>query len=1068
MSKRALLLGVLLLSALKLHAAPLGASADGVWETHTSAPAGKPAWVRPPKGQAVRLNTPALTHALQHIRKEETPTAPPLDEITLPMPDGSFARFHIIESPVMAPELAAKFPEIKTYRGVGIDDPAATVRLDWTPAGFHAQILSPNGAVYIDPYSRGDNEWHTSYYKRDYRKAADGWTCLTKGGDAPPAFAPAVAPMNATTGPTLRIYRLACAATGEYTAYQGGTVTAGMAAIVTCVNRVTGVYEIDIGIRMVLVANNDLLVYTNASTDPYTNDSASKLLTENQTNCDAVIGSSNYDIGHVVGTGGGGLAYLGVVCQSNYKARGETGSPAPTGDAFYIDYVAHEMGHEFGGNHTFNSVTGSCGGGNRSAAHAYEIGSGTTIMAYAGICGADDTQPHSDPYFLFDSYDEITTYIASGGTCSSNTATGNNPPTVNAGANYTIPASTPFTLTASGTDPDGDPLTFCWEERDLGAAQALTDPDNGTSPLFRSFNPTTDPSRTFPKLSAILTGASSLGEKLPTTTRTMNFRVTARDNRLNGGGSGSADMSVSVVSTAGPFAVTSPNTSVTVSGTVSVAWNVAGTASAPINTTGVNILLSTNSGNNFTIMLASNTPNDGVQSVSLPAISNNTARIKIQGTGNIFFDISDADFSIRPGIPAPAIINAGATLVAENCPPGNAVIDPDETVIVNFALQNAGTANTTNLVATLLATGGVTGPSSPQTYGVLSTNGALVTKSFTFTATGACGGTITAVLQLQDGPVNYGTITNIFTLGVINTQSFTNANTGSIAIPAVGSATPYPSTINISGITGGITKVTVTLTNLSHANPDDLDILLVSSTGNKVMLMSDAGGSTDINNVTLTFDAFASSTLPDSTIISSGTYQPTDYTTGDNMSPAPAGPYGTDLTVFNGADPNGTWSLYIMDDSNPRTGTLGGWKLNVTTATTNCCVNPDTDGDGMPNAWEVAHGLNPNNPADAGIDSDGDGFTNLQEYLAGTDPQNPSDAFRITATGVDTNNNFRLTFPTVAGKTYAVDTNADLTVTNGWHTFTNNLAGTGSLLTITDPTALTQTNRFYRVRLITP
>ncbi len=626
-------------------------SPDRIWNTSPTAQArvGLEPWIQPEKYQYVELDAVALVDALERAPMEFTNEAitQPLI-MTLAMPDGSFARFSVVESPIMDPALGAKFPEIRTYLGQGLDDLAATVRFDWTPAGFHAQILSPNGAVYIDPLWRNDTVSYASYFKRDYRKGADGFNCLVPGEQAMPL--PEGEGGVASTGEIRRTYRLACAATLEYTNFHGGTQASGLAAVVTAINRVSGVYETEVSVRLSLVANNNVIIYTSGTGDPYTNSDGVAMLTQNQSNLNSVIGSANYDIGHVFSTGGGGVAGLGVVCNSSQKARGVTGLPSPTGDAFYIDYVAHEMGHQFGSNHCFNGVNGSCAGGNRNGSTAYEPGSSSTIMGYAGICGADNLQNNSDPYFHSVSFDEIRVFTQSGGGngCAQQTATGNLPPTVNAGADYVIPRNTPFALTAvSGSDPDGDAITYSWEQRDLGAAQALSAADNGTSPILRVWNPTTSPTRTVPRLSNLLNNTLPIGEKYPAVNRTMDFRVVVRDNRAGSGGVGVDNMIVTVNSTAGPFTVTSPNTNVLLSGLITVTWNVANTTAAPVNAANVDIYVSTNGGNTFPTLLLSGTPNDGSEQVMLPSVNSTTARIKVQGSGNIFFDISNTNFQIQ-------------------------------------------------------------------------------------------------------------------------------------------------------------------------------------------------------------------------------------------------------------------------------------------------------------------------------------------------------------------------------------------------------------------------------------
>ncbi len=575
--------------------------------------------------------------------------------IELPLPYGGFEKFRVLSTSMMEDGLKQNAQGMKTFIATGIDDPYAIARLDYTPLGFHAMVMSPTKTTVIDPVSIGNTQNYICYDKRDLHIDR---TLECYSGDldlkAPPSLPASV---FRTSGTQLRTYRLAVACTGDFgSAF--GTVNSALAAILTLMNRVNLIYESEAAIRFTLVANNTSIIYMDPLTDPYSEPSASTMIGQNQTTITSVIGSANYDIGHLFAIGtNGGLATLSSVCSSSNKARGVSGTNNI--GLLYVMVVAHEMGHQFSADHSFNSSSGDCS--NRNASTAYEPGSGSTLMSYAiANCNSDNLQSGSDLYFNIKSFDDISIYstTGTGSTCGTLTATGNSAPVVSAGANYTIPTGTPFTLTGSATDANGDALTYSWEEYDLGNAGAPGSPV-GNAPIFRVFNPEYIPSRTFPKLSNIVNNTSTIGEILPTYARTLNFRLMARDGRNSGGGVGNNDTPIQVVvtNTGSAFTVTAPNTAVVWTGgsAQTVSWNVAGTTAAPITCANVNIKLSTDGGYTYPITILSNTPNDGTQAITVPNVNTSLARIRVEGAGNIFFDISNVNFTIT---------TAGATLSA--------------------------------------------------------------------------------------------------------------------------------------------------------------------------------------------------------------------------------------------------------------------------------------------------------------------------------------------------------------------------------------------------------------------
>ena len=629
--------------------------------------------------QLYHLNINGLKNVLAKAPKRSTQKSETI--ISFPNSAGKMENFKVAENSNFEPELAAKYPDIKSYIGVGVEDPASKVYFSISSLGLSSmEIYGDKSAVFIQPYTK-DLSTYIIYKKSDNKDNLNKLECKVLDV-AQKGNLKAVSNKNADDA-ILRTFRLALSCTGEYTSYFGGTKAQALAAMNNTMTRVNGIFENDFSARMVLIANNDDIIYTNASTDPYSPSSQMKKWSlELMNTLNSSIGNNNFDIGHLFGRdgSGGNAGCIGCICDndmstyedqgitypSSYKGSGYT-SPAngnPSGDTFDIDFVAHEMGHQFGGNHTWSYEP-------QSGLKPVEPGSGSTIMGYAGITNYD-VQKNSDPFFHALSIEQITNNIKTK-TCSLNTPTGNSVPTANAGLDYIIPKSTPFMLTGSATDADGDPLTYIWEQMDKGTssetgANSAAKETKIAGPIFRSWTPSSSSVRYFPIMSSILAGAlKTTGmqidvEALPAVARTLNFRLTVRDNKAGGGGNNSDDTKITVNSAAGPFAITSQNTAVScVKGSSQiVTWDVAGTTANGVNTANVDILWSTDNGITWTTLLTA-TPNDGSETITIPDTLTNSGRIMIKGSNHIFFDINNANISVKTSDDKPTDVNSSST-----------------------------------------------------------------------------------------------------------------------------------------------------------------------------------------------------------------------------------------------------------------------------------------------------------------------------------------------------------------------------------------------------------------------
>ncbi len=911
-------------------------------------------------------------------------------------PSGKAVRFNIFENSIMESGLANRYANIKTYVGTSVNDSSETIYFSITDFGFHLISFSNySETYYIDTYSK-DKNTVIAYFKKDINKVPNFQCDVTEDFERNLSNSIATNSFRASDG-KFRTYRLAMACTIEYAAFHvnaaglsGGTLaqkkSAVLSAMIVTMNRVNGLFEKDMSLKMNLVANNDAIIFIDS--DTFDNATAGTLINQSQTVIDATIGAANYDIGHTVSTGGGGLAQLYSPCSTS-KARGITGQGAPVGDPFDIDFVAHEMGHQFGANHTQNN---NC---NRSSA-SVEPGSATTIMGYAGIC-SPNVQSNSDVHFNAISIAEMSSFIAgAGGSCPVTTTNGNFAPSVNAGVDYTIPKGTAFVLKGRATDANNDSLTYCWEQQN---AEPSTQPPTNTAtvgPNFRSLPPQVIADRYMPNLASIIGGnLSPTWEVIPNVARTMNFALTVRDNRTpNGGQTGRDDMILNIANT-GPFIITAPNTNVSFNPLSNqiITWDVAGTIANGIDCAFVDIYSSSNGGTSFPILLASKVPNDGSEIISVPNTIGTSNRILIQGNNHIFLDVTNTNFTIANPTATFGIAFSGIAGEQNKtiCQSGNASFDINYTTLLGFS-------NLTNLAVIGNPAGSIAAfsQSSINTTGIVSlniTNTQLCTPGvYTLVVTGTSGAvtkTVNFYLEVLNStfdvmtltsPANlsfaiptattltwvsnpaasnydvqvatddaFGTIirndnivTNSYAVSGLSAISnyfwrikpknslcagiysdvyrFTTgqkvcANEVSTNIPLAISSAGTPtinSTITIPFMNGVLISDINVSVQITHTWVSDLIITLISPTGTQIELINSQ--CTDQNNINVSFDDLGSTLVCGANPAISGTIRASQL-----------------LSILNGENSSGIWTLRVFDKEAGDGGALTNWSLNICT-----------------------------------------------------------------------------------------------------------------------------------------
>ena len=951
--------------------------------------------------------------------------------ISLPNADGGIEEFEVYEASNFESDLQAQFPEIRAYSGKGVNDKYATLKISISPQGIQTMIFRADKEnEFIEAYSQDHTVYAVFKSQREIGKLA--WTCSTNDTEMVSKVAAKVSNLaSKSSAGELKTMRLAQSCNGEYANYFGATSAAQVALVLAAFNttltRCNGVYEKDLALHLNLVASTTNVIFYSTTTDPYTtmanwNAQLQNTLSSRLTGVGTSLAANNaaYDIGHMFGASGGGgnAGCIGCVCRNDTssttdlnKGAGITspGSGGPVGDNFDIDYVVHEIGHQLGANHTFsNSNEGS--GVNK------EVGSGVTIMGYAGITG-QDVAAHSIDSYHEASIEQIQVNLATK-TCPITTSLAgtNATPVVNPVANYIIPISTPFVLTGSATDANPtDALTYSWEQNDDGGAStgaaSSASITKTVGPNFISWSPTASPSRYFPKLSSVVANSATtaqvggdagmLSEALSSVARTLNFRLTVRDNcpysstaPIKVGQTAYTDMKVDVTAAAGPFVVNAPNTAVSwVVGTnQTVTWTVAGTTANGVNSAYVDIFLSMDGGYTYPIQLASKVPNDGSEIITVPNNVGTTNRIMVKGYKHIFFDISNANFSITAPTSSFAIAYNGTPeqQFKESCAGGGGLTytvpyttyagfsgttnftitgaPAGATVALNPTSASANTTITLSISNTssspaglnsmvLTATSGTTSKTVPlylQLYGAFST------MSLTSPANLAVG-------QPNSLNLSWAADANatMYDVQVATDAAFTNivssgtVTTNSYAVSGLNDVTNYfwrvlPKNNSCSGVYSAESKFTTGQTVCNVFNSTNIPIAIdttpnftATSTLNvtSTNIISDANITMDITHTwindltaTLTSPAGTAVTLfanicdPGSSVNDiSATFDDAGSAIVCGNAPGVSGTVApsSPLSAFNGQPMNGTWTLTILDSYNGDGGSINSWSLNL-------------------------------------------------------------------------------------------------------------------------------------------